>query len=148
MNIALAPSEIAQFLEFSLPEVLTLWDRRDLKRSIQTDHRQNPELSHSSVYDVLEFYVRNEVLEGKDPGTEVEAWLCAVDELVESQSWEGRTFEDMVFDLIQIYLDFSGHPCAPGLVAIRASRILTAYFNLLGFFERENVTDVRQTRTI
>lgn len=145
MNIALAHSEIAQFLEFPPQEVFGLWDRRVLKRSIQVDHRTNPELSHSSVFDVLEFYVFNEVLNGNDPGTEVEAWLCAVDELVESQTWDGKSFEQMVFELMQLYLDFSGHPCAPRQVAMRATQILAAYFDLLRFVERDTTTELQQS---
>ena len=141
MNIALAQSEIAQFLEFSLQEVLALWERRVLKRSIQVDHRATPELSHSSIFDVLEYFVRHDVLNGEDPGTEVEAWLCAIDELVEGRTWDGRTFEDMVFELMQLYLDFSGNPCAPHDLASRASQILAAFFNLLRFVERETCTD-------
>ncbi len=146
MNIALAQSEIAQFLEFSLQEVFGLWERRILKRSIQVDYRSNPELSHSSVFDVLEFYVRNEVLNGADPGTEVEAWLCAVDELVESRTWDGRSFEDMVLELIQFYYDFSGNPCSPDEAAPRASQVLAAYFNLLRFVEPEKSRDSQRSR--
>lgn len=141
MNIALAPSEIAHFLEFPMQEVFNLWERRILKRSIQTDYRSTPELSHSSIFDVLEYYVRIEVLNGEDPGTEVEAWLCAVDELVESQTWDGRAFEDVVFDLMQIYFDFSGHPCSPEEAATRASHVLSAYFDLVGFVERDRSND-------
>jgi hypothetical protein len=146
MNIALAQSEIAQFLEFSLQEVVGLWERRILKRSIHVDQRSNPELSHSSVFDVLEFYVRNEVLNGEDPGTEVEAWLCAVDELVESRTWDGRTFEDMVFELIQFYHDFSGNPCTPHEAASRASQVLAAYFNLLRFVQPQTSSDLQRAR--
>lgn len=145
MNIALAHSEIAQFLEFPPQEVFGLWDRRVLKRSIQVDHRNNPELSHSSVFDVLEYYVRTDVLKDDDPGTEVEAWLCAVDELVESQTWEGKSFEDVVFELMQLYLDFSGHPCPPHQVALRATQILAAYFDLLRFVEHDSHTALQQT---
>lgn len=141
MNIALAQSEIAQFLEFTLQEVLGLWERRVLKRSIQVDCRSTPELSHSSVFDVLEYYVLTEVMGGEDPGTEVEAWLCAVDELVESRTWDGRTFDEMVTELMQLYLDFSGTPCGPHEVAVRATQVLAAYFTLLRVVERTESRD-------
>ncbi len=132
MNTALAQSEIAQFLESSPQEVCALWERSALKRSIQVDQPSTPKLSQSSVFDVLEYYVRNEVLQGRDPGTEVEAWLCAVDELAESRDRDGQSFEEIVSDLIRIYFDFSGHPCTVREAAVRASQVLLAYFTLLG----------------
>ena len=137
MNIALAQSEIAQFLECGPQSIPVLWARQDLRRSIHVDHRSNPELSHSSIYDVLEYYLRTEVLVPDDGESELDAWLSAVDEFVESDGIDGRPLEDMVFDLMQIYLDFSGFPCEPFEMAVRGTKTLAAYLSLLGFVEAD-----------
>ncbi|THH36659.1 hypothetical protein E4Z66_06830 [Aliishimia ponticola] len=144
MNIALAQSEIAHFLDCGSRAITDLWAARRLQRSVFVDHRTTPELSHSSVYDVLDYYIQTEVIAPGEPASEVEAWLCAVDELVESDTWQTQSFEDTAFELMQMYMDFSGTPCPPMELAVRGTKVLTAYFCLLRFVENDNQSDAQQ----
>ena len=137
MNIALAQSEISHFLECGMQSVPVLWAQDRLRRSVFVDHRYNPELSHSSVFDVLEHYLLEEVLSADDNASELDAWLTAIDEFVEQANWINKPLEDMALALIEIYLDFSGRPCSPEDQAIRATKSLTAYFVLLNFIEHD-----------
>ncbi len=134
MIIALAKSEISSFLECSHIHLKGLWSNNILRRTVYVDGRSNPELSHSSVLDVLEYYLRSEVIPGADPD-EIEIWLTAIDEFVEQGTWDGRSFEDMVFDLMQIVADFSGAPRPADLLSCQATQTLSAYFALLTYLE-------------
>lgn len=138
MNIALAPSEIAEFLEQDAQAIPQLWSQKALKRSVYVDYRMNAELSHSSVFDVLEYFVRTDVVEHSDDDAEVETWVSAVDELVEKGQWDDTPMEDLVFELMQIYLDFAGAPCDTTVLAIRATTVLSAYLCLLRFVENDH----------
>jgi len=142
MNIALAQSEIADFLEQDAQTIVGLWTDKALARSIYVDYRMTDELSHSSIFDVLEHYLREDVLGGAGTDSEVDAWLSAVDELVERGEWDSATYEDLAFALMQMYLDFSGTPCAPKLMAVRATQVMTAYICLLGYVEKDHAKSV------
>ncbi|MFK7877635.1 MAG: hypothetical protein AB8B71_17970 [Paracoccaceae bacterium] len=137
MNIALAQSEIAQFLDHQSGAIQKLWADRTLQRSVFVEFRSSPELSHSSIYDVLEYYLRQDVLPANTVDSDVEAWMSAVDEFVETDGYRSDNLEDMVFALMQNYLDFSSQPLAPEDLSRRASLVLFAYLSLLGFVERE-----------
>lgn len=137
MNIALAQSEIAHFLECEPTAIAGLWQRSALARTIFVEHRSSPELSHSSVYDVLQFYLRHDLLEPEAPESVVEAWLCAVDELVESDVLTEATLEDAVSALMEAFCDFSGQPCPPDQLARHALTVYAAYLSLLAFLEND-----------
>lgn len=134
MIIALAQSEISEFLETTRAQVFELWRRDTLKRSVFADGRRNPELSHSSVFDVLEFFLRADIMP-EATGDEMEIWLSALDEFVEQEAWRNKPFEEMIFDLMEIVADFSGHVPSPETLSRRAVAALAAYFTLLGFIE-------------
>jgi len=137
MNIALARSEIAQFLDCHTQTVEGLWQGATLARTVFVDHRATAELSHSSVFDVLEHYLRTDLLGPGADDVEVETWLAAIDEFVEADGWAETSTEDMVFRLMQIYLDFTAKPCPPEVLAMRATATLLAYISLLGFVEND-----------
>lgn len=135
MIIALAQSEIAQFLECDSREIAKLWRTEDLMRSVYVDGRRVQELSHSSVFDVMEHYLRNEVLSALATDSDVETWLSALDEFVETSGWQEASFEDMIFALMQNVMDFSGRSLDGETLARQATHVLSAYFALLGFLE-------------
>ena len=134
MIIALAQSEISEFLETTRAQITELWAGETLKRSVFVDGRRNPELSHSSVFDVLEFYLRAEVI--KDASADdIETWLSALDEFVEQEAWKARPFDEMIFNLMEIVADFSSLPPDPQTLSRQAATTLAAYFALLSFLE-------------
>ena len=136
MMIALAESEIARFLESPHKKIKDLWDKNSLERTIFVDGRRSVELSHSSVFDVLRYYLACEAL--PDAGAEqIETWLAATDEFVEQESWVERPFGDMVYSLMEIAADFSPKPMDPETLARNATMTLSAYFALLAFLEPE-----------
>jgi hypothetical protein len=137
MIIALAQGEIADFLDDSRDHVAWLWRQTALKRSVFVDGRRNPELSHSTVFDVLEFYLRSDVMPDAS-GEVIDIWLSALDEFVEQEGWKARPFEDMVFALMEIVADFSGAVPDPEQLSRHAIMTLTAYFTLLRFLEPEH----------
>ena len=137
MLIALAPSEISTFLECKRSQLERLWEWHALQRSIFVDGRRNQELSHSSVFDVLEHYLKLHVLPKLDAGEDAEAWLAAVDEFVEQEGWKDRPFEDMVFALMQIAADFVARPQLAETLARVAAHTLSAYFILLSFIDQD-----------
>lgn len=134
MIIALAQSEIAEFLETTRFQVSDHWYSKALKRSVFVDSRSNPELSHSSVFDVLEFFLKQEVMPSATP-EEIEIWLSALDEFVEQEAWRARPFEDMVFALMEIVADFSSTLPPAETLTRQAAMTLTAYFALLHYLE-------------
>jgi len=137
MNIALARSEIAQFFDCHSQTVEGLWTSSALARSVYVEHRAVAELSHSSIFDVLEHYLRTDLLGPSPDDGEVETWLAAVDEFVEADGWTEASTEDMVFCLMKIYLDFTANPCPPEILAMRSTATLLAYISLLGFVESD-----------
>ncbi len=137
MNIALARSEIAQFFDCHSHTIETLWDNSSLARTVFVEHRATAELSHSSIFDVMEYYLRHDLLGPHADQAEVETWLAAIDEFVEAGGWDEASTEDMVFCLMQIYLDFTAKPCPPDVLAVRATAALLAYISLLGFVEND-----------
>ncbi len=135
MNIALAHSEVAQFLQCPKQAIDELWAKTELSRSLFVDFRAHEELSHSSVFDVLLYYLRSEGLGISN--TEAEAWIAAVDEFTEIGDWDQHSFDDLAFMLLQIYLDFSSQTGAPDQLARQATQVLSAYFCLLSYIEPE-----------
>lgn len=134
MIVALAQSEIANFLETTRAQVDFLWFNESLQRSVFVDGRRNAELSHSSVFDVLAYFLRQEVIPEASDET-VETWLAALDEFVEQECWKERPFAEMVFALMEIVMDFSVAPPDPDLLPRQAAMTLAAYFALLHFLE-------------
>jgi len=137
MNIALAPSEIAQFLDKRTAAIHVLWAKQELNRSLFTENRTTLELANSSIFDVLEHYIRTDVINPHEGNSAVEAWMAAIEEMIESVDWASPEFEALVFKLMELYLDFSGAPVEAHDIARRASSVMLAYFVLIGFVQAE-----------
>lgn len=85
MHFPLSRDEIASFLELAPSQVDTLWRRDFLQRSLHCPHRPVASLSHSTIYDVLEFALAAGVLPVRLSKECAALWIA---QLAESDEWD------------------------------------------------------------
>ena len=92
MHIPLTKHEIATFLEIGPHEVELLWRTGVLERSLHCAYRPVPELSSSTVYDVLEYALAAGALPVTVSRELAALWVA---QLAEADEWEA--YQDAAF---------------------------------------------------
>ena len=85
MHIPLTKYEIAAFLEIGSHDVELLWRTGVLERSLHCAYRPVPELSSSTVYDVLEYALAAGVLPATVSRELAALWVA---QLAEADEWD------------------------------------------------------------
>lgn len=88
MHIALSRKEIAQFLKLSIYSVEKAWHNGSLRRTYQVDCRQISTLSHSTIFDVIEYRLHNNGNAVAINREDSAMWVSYLCELSEGDDWE------------------------------------------------------------
>ena len=86
MHIPMVRDEIASFLEVKGNQVDILWSTGKLQKTLHCPYRPIQDLSHSTIYDVLEYALTSGDLPVSLPREIAALWVA---QLAEANEWEG-----------------------------------------------------------
>ena len=105
MHTPMTKEEVACFLELPPSQVEQLWRLGDLQRSLHHPNRPIPELSQSSVYDVLEYALVSGDLPVKLTRELAALWVASLAEADEWEDFSGASWDLQTVMLVRAAQD-------------------------------------------